>query len=94
MSNGKKVQVTHFGNTIRVHFTTRKIIKNSADVESGNHHACDFFHLAMWNEGVRVMPRGMIVLSAVMSSEDFGVLNVAVRKSLTKIAPIIQAHVK
>ncbi len=88
-SNGLNIQSNQIGSLLNLHFVNQKITTAEQVHESVEElHA--LMHLSLLNRGVFTIPRGLFILSTVMSESEIDSLTDKIDETLKELLPLIE----
>jgi glutamate-1-semialdehyde 2,1-aminomutase len=88
-SNGLNIQSNQIGSLLNLHFVNQKITR-AEQVQESVEELHGLMHLALLNRGVFTIPRGLFILSTVMSESEIDGLVDKIDDTLKELLPLIE----
>jgi glutamate-1-semialdehyde 2,1-aminomutase len=88
-SNGLNIQSNQIGSLLNLHFVNQKITR-AEQVQASVEELHGLMHLALLNRGVFTIPRGLFILSTVMTESEIDGLVDKIDDTLKELLPLIK----
>lgn len=88
-SNGLNIQSNQIGSLLNLHFVNHKTT-TAAHVQESVEELHSLMHLSLLNKGVFTIPRGLFILSTVMSESEIDGLVDKIDDTLKELLPLIE----
>jgi len=88
-SNGLNIQSNQIGSLLNLHFVNQKTT-TAAHVQESIEELHGLMHLSLLNKGVFTIPRGLFILSTVMSDSEIDGLVDKIDDTLKELLPLIE----
>jgi glutamate-1-semialdehyde 2,1-aminomutase len=88
-SNGLNIQSNQIGSLLNLHFVNQKITR-AEQVQESVEELHGLMHLALLNRGVFTIPRGLFILSTVMTESEIDGLVDKIDDTLKELLPLIK----